>query len=268
MAGAALAGLGLFLAPAGASVATSTTLAPATPTSAESGPWWFEPTETLLGPTAILLDGISFEEGQVVVRYELRDISPPALGRLLGAGEINPFFAPPREDPVAVPEIWVLETTNGEYPGTSASTRVRSARFDVPENFILGTITGLRVEGYRMRMPYIAEVEVPAIEGSRVVLDNEYSFAIGGILQQRDSVIVSLDTVGPHASFTAGEPTPVIIRGIGTDWVSYNQRQFEGLQLILGSGDLPDPLLLEVRSTYWVPFESSLSVELGGVNIG
>jgi hypothetical protein len=261
----ALAGLGLLLAPASSTEsATTTTLAPISPSSPSSGPWWFAPSETRIGPTAILLDGIDFEEGQVVVRYELRDIAPTALGRVLAADEINPFFAIPHDDPIAAPERWVLETVDGEIEGMSENTRVRAARFDVPTDFVLGTITGLRVESYRMRMPYVYEIEAAPVAGSEVVLDDGFSFTIRAVLPQAESVIFQVDSTTPSDSFTAGEPTPAIIRGIGTQWESYNQRQFEGLQLILGSTEVPDPFLLEVRTTYWVPFETSISFDLGG----
>lgn len=268
LAGASLAALGLFLAPNAVAVPSPTISAPLAIDPVDGEPWWFEPFETLVGPTAILLDSIDYENSEVVVRYELHDIAPRALGRLLVAGEINPFFAPPREDPVAAPERWVLETVDGEFEGTSASTRVRSARFDVPDDFVLGTITGLRVESYRMRIPYVYEVEMPPVAGAALVLDDRYAFSIASILSQRASVIFQLEVTLAHDSFVAGEATPVIIRGVGPDWVSYNQRQFEGLQLTLGTPDIPDPLRLEVRSTYWVPFQASVAVDLRGVNVG
>jgi hypothetical protein len=186
------------------------------------------------------------------------------LGRVLGPGELNPFFATPSDDPVIAPERWVLETVDGEFEGVTTSTRTRAARFDVPADFVLGTITGLRLESYRMRLPYLYQVEVPPQAGTTVQLDDGVAFTISSVLPQSSSVIFQLDIEIPHESFTAGEPQPVIIRGVGPDWDSYNQRQFEGLQLTLGTAEIPDPLQLEVRTTYWVPFETSIRVDLGG----
>jgi len=265
VAGAALAALGLWLAPDAEPTAGEATTTTAATAATRPGPWWFSPGEARIGPTVLLVEGVDFEAGEVVVRYELRDIAPPALGRMLQPGEINPFFAPPREDPVAAPERWVLETVDGEYEGRSDSARVRAARFDVPDDFVLGTITGARVESYRMRTPYVSEIETEPVPGTSVTLDEGASFDISAVLQQRESVIFQIDYETPSDGFTEGEPTPIIIQGVGTEWDSYNQRQFGGLQLILGSDRIPDPFLLRVRSTYWVSFETSVPVDLGGI---
>jgi hypothetical protein len=258
----------LWLAPS--ATAAPVVEATTTPTTslAATAPWWYSPNETLLGPTAILLDTISYEDGQVVVRYDLRDVSPPALGRRLVDGEINPFFSPPPQEPVAMPDRWVLETVDGTITGTSESTRVRAARFDVPDDFVLGTITGLRVESYRIRTPYIYELDVAPVADTTQILDEGYSFTITNVIPQQVSVIFQIDVTSPHDPFTAGESMPVIIHGVGPEWVSSNQRQFEGLQLILGTSQIPDSLRLEVRTTYWVSFENSVAVDLRGVGIG
>ena len=268
VAGASLAGLGLLLAPSAtaADAASSTTVA--APQQSDGEPWWYSPNETLVGPTAVIPATVLFEDGQVVLRYELRDISPPALGRRVADGEINPFFTPPPQEPIAIPEEWVLETVNGEFPGISESTRVRAARFDVPDNFVLGTITGVRVESYRVRMPYVYQLDVPPVAGTSRILDEGYSFTITNVLPQQVSAIFQIEVESPHDPFTAGESTPVIMRGVGTDWVSYSQRQFEGLQLSLGSADIPESIRIEIRTTYWVSFNDVVTIDLGGVAVG
>lgn len=171
LAGIALAAVGILLAPsAPGAVSSTTTTAPVT-SVARSGPWWFSPAETLLGPTALLIESVEVDGGEVVVRYQTLDLAPPAIGRMRALEESNPFFAPPRDEPVVAPERWVLETVNGEYEGFTPSARTPTARFDVPDGFVLGTITGLRLESYRMRMPYVFDLEVSTTPGTTYELD-------------------------------------------------------------------------------------------------
>ena len=269
----ALAGLGILLAPrSSAEESTTTTLPDTTVTTIDGSPWWYSPTETQIGPTALIVQDLAFEQGSVVVRFELRDLAPPAVGRMRTLAESNPFFAQPREEPVVAPEHWVLETVNGEYEGVSESARAPVARFEVPEGFVMGTITGLRLEGYRMRMPYTYEIEVPPIEGSTIELDEGFSLSFLRILPQADTTIIHIDLETPSDDFTAGEPAPAIISGVGLDWLSYGQRQaggqFGGQQVIRRGADLPETIRLQVRSTYWVPFETSIAIDLGGVRLG
>lgn len=269
----ALAGLGVLLAPGTAADGTTTTTTRVETTSTTSpGPWWFAPNETTLGPTALLLQELTFEEGDVVARYELRDLAPPAIGRMRTLAESNPFFAQPREEPVIAPERWVLVTVGGEYEGISHSARAPIARFDVPEDFVMGTITGLRLESYRMRMPYVYEIDIDPQAGNTVVLDEGFSFEILRVLPQSNTTIIHIDLQTPSDDFTAGEPAPAIIRGVGLDWLSYGQRQaggqFGGQQLIRRGSELPDTIRVEIRSTYWVRFETSIDIDLGGVPLG
>lgn len=271
LAGVLLAGAGIVLAPKAASVGQTTTTT-TQPALLDTGPWWFSSTETVVGPTAILPLEFVIDEGDLVLRYELRDISPEAIGRMRTLEESNPFFATPREEPVVAPEHWVLETVNGEIEGVTLSARRSSARFDVPDGFVIGTITGLRLESYRMRMPYVFDFEAAPVPGTTYELDEGFSFTIVRVLEQSTTSILQVDYLTPSDDFTAGEPTPVIISGVGPEWLSYNQRQaggvFGGLQLIREGGALPDTIVLRVRTTYWVPFETSVDIDLGGMRIG
>lgn len=92
------------------------------------------------------------------------------------------------------------------------------------------------------------------------------------MLEQATTTILHIDYLSPSDDFTAGEPTPVIISGVGPEWLSYNQRQaggiLGGLQLIREGGELPPSVMLRVRTTYWVPFESTIPIDLGGMRLG
>jgi len=271
-AGAALAALGLLLAPNAAPEDATPTTAPPVASIVDPAPWWFSPAETLIGPTALLIQDLEMEDGDLVVRYELRDLSPPAIGRILTLSEANSFFTTPREEPVVAPERWTLETVSGDVDGISSSARAPVARFDVPEGFVLGTITGLRVDSYRMRMPYVFDIAVTPIPGTTYELDDGFSFTITRVLPQSSTTIIHIDYLTPSDAFTAGEPTPVIISGVGPDWISYNQRQaggvFGGLQLIRNGSELPETITLRVRTTYWVPFETSIDIDPEGIRNG
>lgn len=272
VAGIALAAAGLLLAPSGPEATSSTTTSPLRTDSTRTGPWWFSPAETQIGPTAILMESVEVDDGDVVVRYEIRDLAPSAIGRMRTLEESNPFFAQPRDEPVVAPERWVLETVNGEYEGFSPSARTPAARFEVPDGFVLGTITGLRLESYRMRMPYVFDLEVSTALGATYELDEGFSFTVVRILPQSTTTIIHIDYATPSDDFTAGEPTPVIISGIGPEWLSYNQRQagesLGGLQLVRAGDDLPATIPLRVRTTYWTPFETSIDIDLGGMRFG
>ena len=273
-------GLAFGMAAAGIGVATARTAdprydTPGTTTSITTppapvggGPWWYAPDETGLGPTVLLPQGFEMEGSELVFFYELEDLAPPGRGRVLRLDEVNPFFAQPRRDPVVVPELWTLLTVDGPVAGSSANALTRSARFQVPETFVIGKVTGLQIDRYRLRVPYVYEVEIPTAEGSTVRLDDGFELTIRRVLPQSRSVIFQMDTRTPSDSFTAGEPGVVRLEGLGPEWLSSGQRDDGELQMVRGGSDVPAVIRLRVRAVYWVPFDETVTIDLTGVDVG
>jgi hypothetical protein len=277
----AVAGLGFGAVTAGLGVATARTSTPEAPDSEQvttgtttpvaastPAPWWFDADETGLGATVILPTGFEMDGSQLVFFYELADLAPPGRGRVLDLDEVNPFFAQPRRDPVVVPELWTLLTVDGPVPGASANALTRSARFDVPDSFVIGKITGLQIDRYRLRVPYVYDVELPTFEGAAVRLDDGLELSVRRVLPQSQTVIFQIDTTTPSDTFTAGEPAVVRLEGIGPEWVSSGQRETGDLQLIRSGSEIPPTIRLRVRAVYWVPFDGRLTVDLTGVEDG
>ena len=199
-AGAALAVLLAF----GGEEEAAVTVATTTSTTAAPPVTWVDADEIALGPTVMVVEGLTVEDGEAVLAYDLFDINPVEPGRLLDSDSLTGVGLDRLAEEAAVaPELWTLITAGGEIPGTTSSPRARTARFSLPGG-ALPEVLGLRLDRYWMRIPYAFEAALPL--DSTVPLDAGYSLAVGRVIEQTDSKIVQVDLVTPGAMPPA--PTP------------------------------------------------------------
>ena len=258
--GAACAGLGLFLG--------STHGEPPAPTLAASedgepagGParHWVRPGEALLGPTAVLPTSLGIEDDAVVVGYELADLAPGSPG----AGP---------DLPVAAPERWTLFTTAGDIAGSTSSVRARTARFPLPAGYD-GSVTGARIDAWRVRMPLTHDVEVAHSDFAEHVLDEGIGITLRAILEQTNSTLVQfrvrspIDTfTAPAASFTSSFAAQPQLSGLGPGWTNVGAIE-SGVQLTFVGGELPDPFRVRVRTHSWVPVSRPVDLSLEALTL-
>ena len=117
--------------------------------------------EIALGPTVMVVEGLTVEDGEAVLAYDLFDINPVAPGRLREPDWLTDVpLQRLAEEAAVAPEAWTLITADGEIPGTTSGPRSRTARFSLPGG-VLPEVLGLRLDRYWMRLPYAYEVGVP-----------------------------------------------------------------------------------------------------------
>lgn len=252
--GAILAGVGIALAPDAPTPTTTTT----TRAADAAGVWWIDPHETPIGPAVLIPESLTVEDGEAVLRYRVVTRAP--AGRGLRFED---------HDPTGVtPETWTLLTTDGEYPGVTRIAGAETASFAIDDRFLLGSVTGLRIDGYRLRLPYTYLVSLPPTEGASVALAENRTLSVATILAQASSLIVHLDLDQPLDDFGHGDGSEIQVTGVGPEWISSANRQFSGFQIIRDGPEVPDPLVLRIHSVDWVPFPGPIEVDLGGLPRG
>jgi len=259
IAGAALAFAGIALGPDQSPSADTTTTT--VDETASTTPPWYRQHETLVGTSAILPDALTVEGGEAVLHYQVLTIAPRPTGIIVVDENGNGPGAG------VGPESWVIETTDGEYPGESRNSDVHEARFEVDDRFDVNKVTGIRITRYRMRVPYGYDVELLPQTGAMVTLDDGYSMSIATLLPQSVSFIVHLDMEHPMDLFST-DPNPVRVNGAGPEWTTATPRLSGGVQLVREGPEVPDPLVLRISSAYWVTFDRTINVDIGGLNLG
>jgi len=257
--GAGLALTGVMIAPRALApaVTTTTTTRPVRATAP-----WYHTHETVIGSSVIVLDGLTVQDGTATLRYQVLTIAPRPSGIVIldqdGEGP----------GPGVAPEGWVIETTDGEYRGTSRNTAAREVRFELDERFMLDKVTGIRITSYGMRVPYGYDLGLPSVVGTTIDLDDGYTLSIDRVVAQSTSVVFHLGFVKPVDEFTSTDPNPVSVNGVGPEWTFANAMAFGGTALTRQGSEVPDPLMLRVRSAYWVLFDRTVPLDIGGLSLG
>jgi hypothetical protein len=267
--GAALAALGLWLAPDAEPVDTVAATTTTTIGIETVSDYRIDPHETLLSSAVVIPESLFVEGGEAVLNYRVESLAPPSSGFLVEG-----------QDPTGVsPETWTIETLDGDFTGTAANFDTRTVRFPIDDNFLIGRVTGLRIDQYRIRAPYHYLVELPAEEGASITLDDGRVLSIARLIPQTTSLIVHLDFESPldpfddppsslNFGFANVDTGGVTITGAGAEWISNSVRQFEGFQLIRAGDEVPDPLVLRVSSNYSVAISGPVPVDIGGLPLG
>jgi hypothetical protein len=254
--GGSLAAAGLALAPDDATATESTT----TTSASAATVWWNDPYETLIGTGALIIDDLRIDSGEVIVDYRVESLSTARMGR----------YFEEHDHPNIAPEIWVLETTAGPIEASSNRHYAEQVRFQVPDTLGLHDILGLRVEQYRVKLPYAFEVELPPVVGARIELDDDIAIGVVAILEQRSNTGVGigiefpglLDAFGHH-EFSA--------LPLGGRWLYPTSRTpsppySQAYQLTWPEPEVPETIRLRIVGYRWDIRETIIRVNRGGID--
>jgi len=244
-----------------ATPATTTTTAPEAPPVT-----WVAAGEVALGPSVLVVEGLTVEGGEAVLAYSLFDLNPVAPGQLREPDGLTDVpLQRLTEEAAVAPEAWTLITAAGDIPGTTSGPRSRTARFSLPGG-AMPEVLGLRLDRYWIRLPYSYEIGVPA--EAVIELDEAYSLSIGRVIEQSNSTIVQIDLAIPGGFAFGGDPGALLLSVLGDGWTFTSGRTSTGLQLVHEAGPLPNPIRFPARSAYWVPFDRPIAIDPGVLHLG
>lgn len=243
----------------------ATSLPPASTTSSTTAPpatYQVDPTETLIGSTALVPIGVEASGSSgVAISYDLVVLAPHA--QVDGVTTFSPgtgiTTVPIDEANHIYPRRWVLETTGGVFEGGPSNYGLRIARFDVDDGFSLSEILDVRVveavTPFPLEVPFTLSNEDPTVEvvpGIEVELLN--------VSDQGTSSIVQV-------AINGGDPelTDVLVRGDGPGWRSavFEAEGRPRINLTFVGEELPDPIPLVASATLWVEIPGEFSVDVG-----
>ncbi len=204
---------------------TSTTSPPTTTTEGPADPW-FEPTEVLIGETALLPRTLEVEDGMVFFDYDLAGLAPVAAEAEDQDGGSS----------LTWPEEWELTTVGGQVvPGTTGPFDT-SVRFDLPDPE--DEVASIRLVQWRVAVPFGERFEI-AVESGATATTRRGTATVATVLEQSISTIVQVDFADNGGSWDN-----VVLRPVDGTW-RFSFRQGGGLQVTWDGSDAPDTLLLE-----------------------
>ncbi|MDX1449581.1 MAG: hypothetical protein R3246_11025 [Acidimicrobiia bacterium] len=257
-AGAAAMSLGLALADDGGAQAGASTTAPTTTQSIDPSVWWHDPSETLIGPAAIVPGRLSVERGEAVLTYAVESIASARLGLHFESDDIPPV----------APENWELVTATAVFPGSATRASARQVRFVVDEDFRPEDVVAIRVTRHWLRIPYTYDLMLDAVVGAETPIDEGVSLTVEAVLEQSETTLLHLELIHPPGAFGATERPDFWIYGRGTGWGPTNVRVGGGYSLTFFGPRLPDPAVVTVSSSRWIPFDAVTDIDIAGLQHG
>ena len=279
IAGAALAGLGLWLgsgssddvAPVQAAN-TATTVAPADPIPIE--PQWTDDGGVRFESTVIIVDDFAVEENTAVLDY-----------RLVALGGASRFFFGGAHLPSVLPETWELIDDDGlvisaasdpprndvfsEEPAVGLAD---SVRFETEDGSPIGTVAAVRITGWRVAAPIETVAELAGISGSSATLFDGTVMSIQTILEQRTGALIDFDLDRPTDPWRVvvdqgfGASTEFVGDGPGWGRASATiggtglEGGITGFQLVWSERTPPEVVRVRARILTWQPLAGSVTV--------
>ena len=218
--------------------------------------------ELVLGQAVLVPRRFAVDDGAATLEYDLVGLAP--LADAEPVARFVPFQGVVETDAaeirVVFPDRWTLETTNGDYAGTTANPDASIARFDIPEDLAPTDVNAVRLDGYRVRVPFDREfvvtdgratVEVAPGVGVRVLR----------VTEQATTTIVQVELLAENLSDSA----TLEIEGGGPGWIA-SVREAEGRprwNLTFDGQVAPDPIRLVVRGALWFDMGAGGSIPIG-----
>ena len=227
-----------------ASTTTSTTLPP---------PVWRQAGELVVGPAVIVPERFSEDDGRIPLRYVLEPIAPAA----------HP--AEEEVDTVVFPERWTLLTTAGEHT-TGVPPWSREAEFEVPEGVTIADVVGVRLDTYWLRTPVRFLVETGADAADPIEVGPGLTMRIATVTTQPNASVVAVE-LQQESGVGIGD---LAVEGVGAAWLtsSVDQTLARRWSMAYAGGELPDPLVLQVRGVAWLPRPAGLVMDVAAVPDG
>ncbi len=241
-------------------VSTTTTSPPRTTTTLEPRAVFVSPEETVVGPVVIVATEPILDRNQVMVGFDLYTRAPTAdvadVNQQLGFG--NTLLIPPEDLNTVFIDRWVLRTVNGDIEGAAANPSARAARFDVGEDFDIGTVTEVAITSYAVLTPVSASVDLAVGSESAQVAPGVIARLLA--VTEQANTIVQIELVSERG-FNLDN---MRIIGTGPGWLSA-VREAEGRprwNLTFDAETAPSPIAITVEGSVWVPVDEELPVSL------
>lgn len=230
-------------------------------------PMWEEPDETRIESTLIVPGELSVSDDGARLVYELRSIAQPfpiAFG---------PY-------PAALPESWMLTTTDGERiegttdpPGrptagvNGVTPPIRDAvSFDLGQGTSAGDIVALEVTGWRVAVPMDVTFTLPSARGASFTTLDGSTVTLANILEQSNGTIFDFDLDRQPDPWRMTEDSrqffPINDTFLPADpgWRASTATLGTGFQLTWSGPTAPDEVRIEVHTTEWIPVTGSRPV--------
>ena len=253
--------LGSFFGGRGdAAVAPTTTTGATSLVDPPAEPVFVQPGETVIGPAVVIAKDLRLDGNQVVLEFELESLAP--VGDAATITDFLSFQAtesiPPQDLATVYLDGWVLETTAGDIPGTSANPAARTARFEVDSGFSLDTITSVRLASYALLVPIRSEFVLDVGSDTAIVAPGITARLLA--VTEQAVTIVQVEVISER-DFNYDNIT---VLGAGPGWKSA-VREAEGRprwNLTYESPTAPSPIPLEIAGSVWVSLDTDTPVLL------
>jgi hypothetical protein len=273
IAGAALAALGIWLGGGDEPVVTDDPSQPI-----QEAVVYLQPGETVVGPNLLIPIELEVRGTELALQYDIVPLAPPVFGVEIDLDTLPAFWRPAGGAAIAAPETWTLITTEGDtITGTTANTRSRAARFQVPEGFTIDLVDEIWIDTWRMRVPVGFDIIVERGRPLPIPLDVDSAVTLRNILDQDNNTILQLEIDSPLDSFSRKatgfpglEDLPQL-SGLGPDWTAVgplldsSNTGGHGIQLTYEGDGLGAVIPMEAVTTDWVVFERPIVVDLATV---
>ena len=218
--------------------------------------------ELVLGQAVLVPGRLAVDGGEATLAYDLVGLAP--LADAEPVARFVPFQGLVETDAaetrVVFPDRWTLETTNGDYAGTTANPDASVARFVVPEDLAPADVNAIRLDGFRVRVPFDREFEATD-DGAAVEVAPGVAVRILRVTEQETTTIVQVELLAENLSDSAS----LEIEGGGPGWIA-SVREAEGRprwNLTFDGGMAPDPIQLVVRGALWFDMGEGGSIPIG-----
>lgn len=257
-----VSGLAAF---AGVQAATSTVQdAPlATTTTAVPVARFVADDELVLGQAVVVPGRVAIDGGEATFAYDLVGLAP--LADAQPVARFVPFQGLVETDAaeinVVFPDRWTLETAGGEFVGSTANPDASVARFTVPEDLTTADVNAVRLDGYRVRVPFDRAFEVTD-GGTAVEVAPGVAIRVLRVTEQETTTIVQVEMIAENLADTGS----LEIEGGGPGWIA-SVREAEGRprwNLTFDSDTAPDPIQLVVRGAFWFDMGPGGTIPIGG----
>lgn len=238
---------------------------PATTTTAAPVAHFVAGGELVLGQAVLVPGRLAIDGGEATFAYDLVGLAP--LAETEPVARFVPFQGLVETDAaeirVVFPDRWTLETASGEYAGTTANPDASVARFDVPEDLTPADVNAVRLDGYRVRVPFDREFAATD-DGAAVEVAPGVGIRVLRVTEQETTTIVQAELLAENLSDSAS----LEIEGGGPGWIA-SVREAEGRprwNLTFDGEAASDPIHLTVRGALWFDMGAGGAIPIGGLD--
>ncbi|MDX1450784.1 MAG: hypothetical protein R3246_17170, partial [Acidimicrobiia bacterium] len=126
----------------------------------------------------------------------------------------------------------------------------------------------IRVTRHWLRIPYTYDLVIDAAVGAEAPIDEGVTLLVEAVLEQAETTLLHLELIHPPGAFGATEQPDFWVYGSGPGWGPTNARVGGGHSLTYFGPRLPDPVVLTISSSRWIPFDAVTDIDVTGLQHG